>query len=134
MTDMGRLEPFAMVSFRPETAVHWSHSQWLLTDEKAAVRTTLLKPPPNQTFRAFGGKLGKSDRPGKSTNTLKELVGAQGLQDTLYLGILPCDCVHNPEFRRSCQVVPNYSPARPLSGAPWKSGREMSGFSRLGRL
>ncbi len=30
---------------RPLTAVHWSHSQGLLTDEKAAVRTTLCKRP-----------------------------------------------------------------------------------------
>jgi hypothetical protein len=28
---------------RPISVVHWSHSQWLLTDEKAAVRTTLLR-------------------------------------------------------------------------------------------
>ncbi len=45
MTDLGRLEPFAIVSFRPRTAVHWGHSQWPLTDEKAAVRTTLCKRP-----------------------------------------------------------------------------------------
>ncbi len=30
---------------RPRTAVHWSHSQWPLTDQKAVVRTTLCKRP-----------------------------------------------------------------------------------------
>ncbi len=30
---------------RPISAVHWSHSQWLLADQKSAVRATLLKPP-----------------------------------------------------------------------------------------
>ncbi len=33
---------------RPLTAVHWSHSQWPLTDEKAVVRTTLCKRPVDQ--------------------------------------------------------------------------------------
>ncbi len=43
MTYMGRLEPFAIVSFRPGTAVHWDLAQWPLTDRKAVVRTALLR-------------------------------------------------------------------------------------------
>ncbi len=33
-----------MVCFRPETVIHWDHAQGPLTDQKAVVRTTLLKP------------------------------------------------------------------------------------------
>ncbi len=44
MADLGRLEPFAMVSFRPGTAVHQGLAQGPLADHKAVVRTTLLKP------------------------------------------------------------------------------------------
>ncbi len=40
MAGLGRLEPFAMVWFRPKAAVPWSHSQGPLSDQKAAVRTT----------------------------------------------------------------------------------------------
>ena len=43
MADLGRLEPFAMVSFRPGTAVHGVLGQGPLADRKAAVRITLLK-------------------------------------------------------------------------------------------
>ncbi len=30
---------------RPETVIHWNHAQGPLPDQKAAVRTALLKPP-----------------------------------------------------------------------------------------
>jgi hypothetical protein len=52
MTDMGRLRPFAIVSFRPETVIGRGLTECPLADQKdamkpkdAAVRTTLLKPP-----------------------------------------------------------------------------------------
>jgi hypothetical protein len=43
MTDMGRLEPFAIVSFRPTTAVCRGLAQGPLADQKAVVRTTFLR-------------------------------------------------------------------------------------------
>ncbi len=45
MTDMGRFEPFAMVSFRPETVIGRGLIECPLVDQKAAVRITLLKLP-----------------------------------------------------------------------------------------
>ncbi len=43
MTDLGRLQPFAIVSFRPETVIHWDHAQGPLADRKAVVRIRVRK-------------------------------------------------------------------------------------------
>jgi hypothetical protein len=45
MADLGRFEPFAMVFFRPKSAVHSGLAQCPLADRKAVVRATPLKPP-----------------------------------------------------------------------------------------
>jgi hypothetical protein len=39
MAVLGRLEPFAMVSFRPITVLHWGLAEGPLADHKAVVRT-----------------------------------------------------------------------------------------------
>ena len=45
MAALGRLEPFAIVSFRPETVIQGRRRERRLSDQLAVVRTTFLKPP-----------------------------------------------------------------------------------------
>ncbi len=56
---------------RPLTAVHWSHSQWPLTDRKSVVRTTLL----NADYRVPDSETGDQAIPELRQRAGRELPG-----------------------------------------------------------